>query len=48
MLSRSWRRALVAVLSVCALGAAAPAGAAADDPWRDPTKPPAERADALL
>jgi beta-glucosidase len=48
MVSSNWRRALAAVLSVCALGATAPAGAAADEPWRDPTKPPAERADALL
>ena len=43
------RRALVAVAVVVAstLGVVAPAGAA-DQPWRDPSQPPATRADQLL
>jgi beta-glucosidase len=43
------RRALVAVAAVvvCTLGVAAPAGAA-DQPWRDPSRPPATRAQLLL
>jgi beta-glucosidase len=41
------RRALVAVAVVVVLGVAAPAGAA-DQPWRDPSQPPATRAEQLL
>src|SRR3954452_11500886 len=49
-MSSTSRRALVVVLSVCALGlAAAPAAQAApDQPWRDTSLSPAQRADALL
>jgi hypothetical protein len=43
------RRALVIVMSVCALAlAAAPAQGASRDSWRDPSRSPAQRADALL
>jgi beta-glucosidase len=46
-MSSTSRRAVVLVLSVCALAAtAAPAQAA--EPWRDPSLSPAQRADALL
>ena len=43
------RRVLVAVAVVvaCTLGVVAPAGAA-DQPWRDPSRPPATRAEQLL
>ena len=41
------RRALVLAVVVCTLGVAAPAGAA-DEPWRDPSQPPATRAEQLL
>ena len=37
--------ALVLVLSACA---ACAAPAAADEPWRDPSQPPGQRADELL
>src|SRR3954451_3579258 len=48
MSSRS-RRALVVVLSACTLAVAAgPAQAAPDQPWRDPSRSAAQRADALL
>src|SRR5262245_8077312 len=40
------RRALV-LAAVCTLGVAAPAGAQ-DEPWRDPSRPPATRAEQLL
>ena len=43
------RRALVIVLSVSALAlASAPAQGAPGQPWRDPSRSPAQRADALL
>src|SRR3954451_10697313 len=48
-MSSTSRRALVVVLSVCALAvAAAPAQAAPGQPWRDPSRSPTQRADALL
>src|SRR3954470_1387924 len=48
-MSSTSRRALVAVLSACSLAvAAAPAPAAPAQPWRNPSRSAAQRADALL
>src|SRR3954470_2541687 len=48
-MSSTSRRALVAVLSACSLAvAAAPAPAAPAQPWRNPSRSAAQRADAFL
>jgi beta-glucosidase len=48
MLRSASRGALALILSACAVGVAAATAAAAEQPWRDASQPPGQRADELL